>query len=122
MAKPSFPATNVRLKRAYEPASSEDGLRFLVDRLWPRGVGKVDAELEDWLKEIAPSTELRKWFNHEPERWPDFQTRYKAELEEHSETLQHLRDLAKSGTITLVYGTRDEEHNGAIVLRDVLMK
>jgi uncharacterized protein YeaO (DUF488 family) len=122
MTKPSFPASHLRLKRAYEPAAPEDGVRILIDRLWPRGVSKGKAALNEWAKDIAPSTELRQWFGHDPERWPEFQRRYKAELHQHAEELDRIRALAKTQTVTLVYSAHDEEHNDAIVLKDVLLK
>lgn len=121
MTKPPFPASHLRLKRAYAPAEAEDGVRILVDRLWPRGLSKAKAALDDWMKDIAPTTELRQWFGHDPARWTEFQHRYRAELRAHEEQLDHIRTLAKSQTITLVYGARDEVHNDAVVLRDVLL-
>lgn len=120
MARSQFPASHLRLKRAYEPPMPDDGVRILVDRLWPRGVRKADAALDDWIKDIAPSTELRKWFGHDPARWSEFQRRYKAELQNHSAELDRIRALAKTHTVTLVYSAQDEEHNDAVVLRDVL--
>jgi uncharacterized protein YeaO (DUF488 family) len=111
---------DIRLKRAYLPASADDGVRVLVDRLWPRGVRKSDAAIDLWMKEIAPSTELRRWFGHEPSRWDEFQHRYKAELREEAGLLDELRDIAKKGALTLVYSAHDEAHNQAAVLRDVL--
>lgn len=121
MAHPSIPASHLRLKRAYEPAEPDDGTRILVDRLWPRGVSKVKAHFDDWIKDIAPSTELRQWFGHDPARWMEFQHRYHAELQQHGEQLDQLRALARKGVVTLVYGARDREHNDAVVLRDVLL-
>lgn len=120
MTKPHFPASHLRLKRAYEPAAAGDGTRILIDRLWPRGVSKEEAALDDWMKDIAPSTELRGWFGHDPERWPEFQRRYKAELRQHTQELDRIRALAKKQTVTLVYSAHDEEHNDAVVLKDVL--
>ena len=117
----SVPATNVRLKRAYDPPAASDGTRILVDRLWPRGVRKADAALDGWLKELAPSAELRKWFGHDPARWPEFQRRYADELSRRPEEIERLRALVRKGTVTLVFGARDEEHNDAVVLRDVLL-
>lgn len=117
----SIPAANVRLKRAYEPADAEDGTRVLVDRLWPRGVSKTDAALDQWMKEIAPSTELRKWFGHDPNRWEEFCGRYSKELHQNAEPLSQLRLLARKGPVTLVYSAHDEVHNDAIVLRDVIL-
>ena len=121
MSKPKIPAAHVRLKRAYEAAEAADGTRILVDRLWPRGVSKQEAALDDWMKDIAPSTELRQWFGHEPSRWAEFQRRYKAELRQHAAELERLRGIAAKGALTLVYGARDEAHNDAVVLRDVLL-
>lgn len=117
----SFPASHLRLKRAYDPPAPSDGVRILVDRLWPRGVSKEKASLDEWEKDIAPSTELRKWFGHDPARWAEFQRRYRAELQEHAEILKHIRALAKSHTVTLVYSAHDEDHNDAVVLKDVLL-
>src|SRR5271156_3353901 len=113
---------DVRLKRAYLPPSSEDGARVLVDRLWPRGLRKSDAGIDRWLKEAAPSTELRRWFGHDPSRWDEFRCRYKAELSRNAEILNGLRAIAQKGRLTLVYAARDELHNEAVVLRDVLTK
>ena len=121
MSSPSFPSSHLRLKRAYEPAAPEDGYRILIDRLWPRGVRKDKAALDDWAKEIAPSTDLRKWFGHDPDRWSEFQRRYRAELRGHSEALDRIRHLAKSRHVTLVYSAHDEQHNDAVVLRNVLI-
>ena len=117
----SIPAANIKLKRAYEPEDSEDGARVLVDRLWPRGVSKEDAALDQWMKEIAPSTELRKWFGHDPARWKEFRSRYGKELHQNAELLSDLRLLARQGPLTLVYSAHDESHNDAVVLRDVLL-
>ncbi len=109
------------MKRAYEQPAAGDGTRVLVDRLWPRGVTKQAAAIDLWVKEIAPSTELRKWFGHDPARWAEFRKRYAAELHRNDAKLAELRGLAKDGPITLVYAARDEAHNDAIVLRDVLL-
>lgn len=117
----SPPAANLQLKRAYDPAEPSDGTRILVDRLWPRGVSKERADLADWMKEIAPSTALREWFGHDPARWDEFQSRYRAELANHRAELDQIRDLATKGMVTLVYGARDEVHNDAVVLREVLL-
>jgi uncharacterized protein YeaO (DUF488 family) len=114
-------AADVRLKRAYDPPEREDGRRILIDRLWPRGVSKADATIDLWLKELAPSTELRKWFGHDPRRWAAFRTRYAKEIHGKGELLEHLRELARWGPVTLVYSARDQTHNDAIVLRDVLL-
>ena len=114
-------AANVRLKRAYEPQAPSDGTRILVDRLWPRGVSKAAAAIDQWIKEIAPSTALRKWFGHDPARWREFRRRYAAELRERPDELRALRDQAKRGPVTLVYSAHDEAHNDALVLRDILL-
>lgn len=122
MTNPPFPATHLRLKRAYEPAMPEDGIRILIDRLWPRGLRKADAALDEWMKEIAPSTELRRWFGHDPGRWPEFQRRYRGELEHHTQELDRIRSLARAQTVTLVYSAHDEEHNDAVVLKEALLE
>jgi uncharacterized protein YeaO (DUF488 family) len=112
----------IRIKRIYEPAEAQDGYRVLVDRLWPRGVSKQDAAIDLWLKEAAPSTALRKWFNHVPERWDKFKGRYYAELDDNRQHLQPLLKATKDGNITLVYSSRDQEHNQAVALREYLEK
>jgi uncharacterized protein YeaO (DUF488 family) len=114
-------AATIGLKRAYERPASADGTRILVDRLWPRGVSKADAAIDRWVKEIAPSTTLRKWFGHDPARWPEFRRRYAAELRNHPDELRSLRTEARRGLITLVYSAHDEAHNDAIVLRSILL-
>ena len=114
-------AGNVRLKRAFEKAGPEDGMRILVDRLWPRGVSKADAALDLWAKALAPSTRLREWFAHDPARWDEFRRRYVEELRGQPEMLAQLRAAARHGRITLVYAARDEAHNDAVVLRDLLL-
>jgi len=111
---------NVHVKRVYDPSHAGDGKRILVDRLWPRGLSKEKAELDLWLKEISPSTELRKWFGHEPSRWAEFQKRYKQELGEKAELVDELRQQASEEKITLLYGARDTEHNEALVLKSIL--
>jgi uncharacterized protein YeaO (DUF488 family) len=116
-----IPAGNIKLKRAYEEASRGDGVRVLIDRLWPRGVTKADAAIDHWFKELAPSTTLRKWFGHDPARWATFQRRYADEIRDHRDALAQLRRLATQGTVTLVYAAHDEAHNDAIVLRNVLL-
>ena len=121
MTKPPVPASHLRMKRAYESAEPEDGARILVDRLWPRGVSKDKAHLDDWMKDIAPSTELRQWFGHDSDRWTEFRKRYRAELQGHGEQLDRIRALARKGVVTLVYSARDEEHNDAVVLKEVLL-
>jgi len=114
-------ADNIKLKRAYERPAARDGTRILVDRLWPRGVRKVDAAIDQWAKDIAPSTALRKWLGHDPTRWQEFRRRYALEVHKHPEQLNRLRDLAKQGPITLVYSAHDEVHNDAVALRDFLL-
>ncbi|MFP2959858.1 DUF488 domain-containing protein [Myxococcus sp. 1LA] len=110
----------IRCKRAYEAASRADGRRFLVDRLWPRGVRKTELPLEAWLKDAAPSPELRKWFAHDPARWPEFRRRYAAELAANPAVWQPLLDAARQGTVTLVYSAHDTEHNNAAALQQFL--
>ena len=114
-------AGQVKLKRAYEAAASSDGLRVLVDRLWPRGVTKDAAAVDLWLKDLAPSTELRKWFGHDPARWPEFQRRYGEEVRTHAEAFEQLRDVARKQRVTLVFAAKDEDHNDAVVLRSLLL-
>ncbi|HEU5016604.1 MAG TPA: DUF488 domain-containing protein [Pseudolabrys sp.] len=114
-------AEKVKLKRAYEPPSRADGTRILVDRLWPRGVKKTEAKIDEWMKDIAPSTALRKWFGHDPDRWQEFRRRYKREVNEHPEQLDRLRKMARRGALTLVFSAHDEEHNDAVVLRELIL-
>jgi len=113
---------DVRLKRAYDPAEAGDGYRVLIDRLWPRGVSKERAHLHEWARELAPSTELRTWFGHDPERFAEFERRYRTELAERHEKLDELRRRARQGTLTLVYAARDEAHNDAVVLAELLLE
>jgi uncharacterized protein YeaO (DUF488 family) len=110
-----------QIKRVYEPASPSDGVRVLVDRLWPRGVKKSSAHLDHWMKEVAPSASLRSWFGHKPERFAEFSKRYKKELNGNSE-LAELRKLGRSSRVTLLYGARDPEINQAVVLQSVLRR
>jgi uncharacterized protein YeaO (DUF488 family) len=110
----------IRVKRAYEPADRGDGKRFLVDGVWPRGVKRDQLQIEDWIRDVAPSTELRKWFGHDPDRWSEFQRRYRQELASHQDALAPLLDAARRGNVTLVYGARDIQHNQAVVLKQVL--
>ncbi len=112
----------IRVKRAYEAASGEDGARFLVERLWPRGVKKEDLAVEAWLKEVAPSTELRQWFEHDPAKWQEFRQRYFRELEKHPEAWQPLLAQARRGRVTLIYSAHDAEHNNAVALQQFLEK
>jgi uncharacterized protein YeaO (DUF488 family) len=116
-----IPPQNVRLKRAYAAPAATDGARVLVDRLWPRGVSREAAALDQWMKEIAPSDDLRRWFGHDPARWDDFRRRYVDELRAHDSLVETLRALARRGPLTLVYGARDETQNDAVVLRDVIL-
>jgi uncharacterized protein YeaO (DUF488 family) len=113
---------DVRLKRAYEQATESDGYRVLIDRLWPRGVSREKAQLDEWARELAPSVDLRKWFGHDPARFDEFRLRYTAELAAQAEKLAELRRRARDGTLTLVYSARDTDHNDAVVLLDVLRK
>ncbi|EIM29813.1 DUF488 domain-containing protein [Microvirga lotononidis] len=115
------PNTNVRLKRAYETPAADDGARILVDRLWPRAVSKQALALDKWMKDIAPSTGLRRWFEHDPGRWHEFCRRYAAEVQEHQDLLDELRARARKGRITLVFSARDEVHNDAVALRDFIL-
>ena len=112
----------LKLKRVYEAPHRDDGARILVDRLWPRGLTQKKAKVDLWLKEIAPSTELRKWFGHDPKKWRSFRGRYQTELKHHADQLKVLRNKAKSGTVTLIYGARDQEHNEALVLKQFLKR
>ena len=113
---------DIRLKRAYEPASPSDGYRVLIDRLWPRGVSKKKAKLDEWDKELPPSTELREWFGHEPSRFSELRRRYINEVRDERTRLTELRRRARQGTLTLVYSAHDTEHNDAVVLADVLRR
>ncbi|HWW63355.1 MAG TPA: DUF488 domain-containing protein [Sphingomonadaceae bacterium] len=111
---------DIRIKRVYEPPAKGDGARILVDRIWPRGLSKEKAQLTLWLKEIAPSTGLRKWFGHDPARWAEFQRRYRLELEANGAAVGELREVLKQGPATLLYGAHDEAHNQAVALADWL--
>jgi len=110
------------VKRAYEPPASSDGQRVLVDRVWPRGVKKEALALEDWMKELAPSTKLRKWFGHDPEKWGEFRKRYFRELDARPEAVAALLQRCAKSKVTLVYGAKDSAHNQAVALKDYLMK
>ena len=112
--------TNIRIKRAYEEPDREDGTRILVDRLWPRGLTKEKARVDLWLKDVAPSTELRKWFAHDPGKWDEFRSRYLEELKGNKEQLSLLRQEAAKGNVTLVYGAKDQQHNEAVILQTLL--
>jgi uncharacterized protein YeaO (DUF488 family) len=110
----------IKLKRAYDRASLDDGARYLVERLWPRGIKKTELPLDEWLKEVAPSPGLRKWFGHDPEKWHRFRQRYFTELKERQQPLEPLLKAARRGPVTLVFSSRDTEHNAAVALRDYL--
>jgi uncharacterized protein YeaO (DUF488 family) len=110
----------ILLKRAYDPASPKDGRRILVERLWPRGITKARLPLDGWLKDVAPSTELRKWFSHDPAKWSEFQRRYRAELKQKPHLWKELLDAGRKGTLTLVFSSHDTEHNNAVVLKQFL--
>jgi uncharacterized protein YeaO (DUF488 family) len=109
---------SIKIKRVYEPPDKDDGRRILVDRLWPRGLTKEKASVDLWLRDIAPSTELRKWFGHDPSKWEDFKKRYLVELKENTEPIRLLKQEVGKGMVTLVYGARDAEHNEALVLQE----
>ena len=115
-------AVNVKVKRAYDPPQASDGTRILVDRLWPRGVKKTEAAIDQWAKELAPSADLRKWFGHEPGRWEEFCKRYATEVSRYPDELRRLRELAHKGVVTLVYAAHDELHNNAVALRRILLE
>jgi len=110
----------ITIKRVYDGAEKSDGFRVLVDRVWPRGMKKEEAAVDLWMKEIGPSTELRKWFGHEPERWQEFRERFRAELKDKTDLLDELRAHARRQALTLVYSARDEEHNQAVVIQETL--
>lgn len=110
----------IKIKRVYDEVKKEDGKRILVDRLWPRGLTKAKAKVDLWLKDIAPSTALRKWFGHEPSKWEEFKRRYSAELERNRDQLSLLDREGRAGDVTLVYAAKDQEHNGAAVLKEIL--
>ena len=116
------PVENVRLKRAYEPPAADDGARILIDRLWPRAISKEALALDRWMKDIAPSTALRRWFGHDPSRWHEFCRRYAAEVHEHKDLLHELRARARKSRITLVFSARDERHNDAVALRSLILR
>ena len=111
---------SVKSKRVYDPAEPGDGYRVLIDRMWPRGVSRERAQLDEWARELAPSSELRKWFHHDPERFDEFRSRYREELRERRPLLEELRRRARDGPVTLLYAARDREHNDAVVLEELL--
>jgi uncharacterized protein YeaO (DUF488 family) len=110
----------IDLKRVYDPPANSDGRRILVDRIWPRGITKADLQIDAWLKDLAPSTELRKWFGHDPAKWDEFRKRYAGELEQRSEALEELVDKARAGHVTLVFSAKDTQHNNAVALKEQL--
>jgi len=110
----------IDLKRVYDPPATSDGRRILVDRIWPRGITKADLQIDAWLKDLAPSTELRKWFGHDPAKWDEFRKRYAGELEQRSEALEELVEKARAGRVTLVFSAKDTEHNNAVALKEHL--
>ena len=112
----------IQIKRVYDEPSAADGTRILIDRLWPRGLSKAKAQVDLWLKDIAPSTPLRQWFGHDPGKWEEFKKRYKDELDHNSEAVAQLRALLAQGTVTLLYGAKDKEHNDAVVLQEYVEK
>jgi uncharacterized protein YeaO (DUF488 family) len=111
---------SINLKRAYDQVAETDGYRVLVDRIWPRGIAKDDLRIDAWLKDVAPSAGLRKWFRHDPAKWDEFKRRYAGELEQHSDALEQLMKIARTGRVTLVFSARDTEHNNAVVLKEHL--
>tara|TARA_R110000765_G_scaffold75590_1_gene148190 strand:+ start:631 stop:1002 length:372 start_codon:yes stop_codon:yes gene_type:complete len=113
---------NISIARVYNLDAKNDGIRLLVDRLWPRGIAKKEIDLDDWIMEVAPSNELRKWFGHDPEKWDDFRKRYRAELSENPDAVRRCLDWLRKDNVTLLYGARDKEHNQAVVLRDYLLE
>ncbi|RKF16959.1 DUF488 family protein [Roseovarius spongiae] len=113
---------DIRTKRAYDDPARNDGFRVLVDKIWPRGVSKEDARLDDWRKEVAPSDDLREWFDHDPDKWREFRGKYFDELDKCGEAVDDLLERVRDGRVTLVYGAKDEEHNNAEALRDYLKK
>jgi uncharacterized protein YeaO (DUF488 family) len=113
--------TKYRIKRVYDPVSNSDGTRLLVERLWPRGVKKTSLEIKAWLKDVAPSTELRKWFSHDPTKWNDFCSRYLAELQANPDAWRPIIEATRHGPVTLIYSSHDTEHNNAVALGDFLM-
>ena len=112
----------IKIKRVYEPFDAHDGTRFLVERLWPRGMKKDSLRMDGWLKDVAPSDELRRWFGHDPQRWEEFRRRYAAELDARPEAWRPLMEAAEQGDVTLLYGAKDTEHNQAVVLREHLVR
>ncbi len=116
----AMPSTQIRLKRAYEPASADDGVRILVERLWPRGLTKADAAIDHWVKDVAPTSELRTWFGHRPARWQEFRTRYRLELNENRSAVNSFRELCSGQRVTFIFAAKDVLRNGAVVLKEYL--
>jgi uncharacterized protein YeaO (DUF488 family) len=112
----------IQIKRVYDPINNSDGTRLLVERLWPRGVKKASLEIKAWLKDVAPSGELRKWFSHDPAKWNEFRNRYFMELETNPDAWQPIIEAARHGTVTLIYSSHDTEHNNAVALEEFLMR
>jgi uncharacterized protein YeaO (DUF488 family) len=110
----------IRIKRIYDPPSQSDGMRILVDRLWPRGIRKDEAKIDEWLKDIAPSDTLRKWFAHDPAKWPVFREKYRKELKDRKDIVDRLRKEANKGRVTLLFSTKDTEHNNAVALKEMI--
>src|SRR5512135_2901215 len=110
----------IKIKRIYDPASPDDGKRIYVDRLWPRGMKKEEVKMDEWLKEISPSDDLRKWFGHDPSKYAEFKRRYRKELEKHSEVLERIRKEGRKETVTLLFSAKDAEHNNATVMKEIL--
>lgn len=113
---------NITIKRVYLPAEKSDGYRILIDRLWPRGLTKAKASIDLWLKEVAPSTELRKWFNHDPEKWTEFKKKYYKELSQNKDALNVIIEKSKTHNVTLVFGSKEEKYNDAVALKEYLAK
>ncbi len=116
----AMPSTQIRLKRVYESASADDGVRILVERLWPRGLTKADAAIDHWVKDVAPTSELRTWFGHRPARWQEFRTRYRLELNKNRSAVSSLRELCSGQRVTFIFATKDVFRNGAVVLKEYL--
>ena len=110
----------IKVKRIYEPSSPGDGKRILIDRLWPRGMKKEEAHIDEWLKEISPSNELRKWYSHDPVKWPEFKRRYRAEISEETELLKRIKNEGKKGTVTLLFSSKELELNNAVALKEIV--
>ena len=118
----SFKTRKINIKRSYDKPASGDGSRILVDRIWPRGVSKEELKIDEWLKEIAPSTSLRKWFGHDPKKWNEFKKRYFDELENNKDLIKKIIEQTKYSTVTFVYSAKDSEHNNAVALKEYIEK